>query len=159
MCLQFMILTACRSGEARMARWDEFDLTNALWVIPADRMKNGREHRVPLSGAALRVLETVQPLARDGLVFPSPKKGCISDMVTGMLMRRRDMSFRPHGFRSSFRDWCAEATDAPREIAEMCLAHHVGSSAELAYRRTDYLDRRKSLMDRWATHVTCLPIE
>lgn len=154
LCLQFMILTACRSGEARMARWHELDLMNSIWVIPADRMKNGRMHRVPLSDAALLVLETVKPLTRDGLVFPSPRAGCISDMATGMLMRRRGLQFRPHGFRSSFRDWCAEETDAPREVAEMCLAHHIGSNAELAYRRTDYLDRRKRLMDGWALHVT-----
>jgi len=115
-------------------------------------MKVEKEHRVPLTPAALKVLERVRPHAREGFVFPSQRKGCISDMAMGALMRRRGLDYRPHGFRSSFRDWCAEETDAPREVAEACLAHTTGSEVERAYRRTDFLDRRRDLMLKWANY-------
>jgi len=151
-CLIFLILTACRSGEVRAATWDEINLPKKIWTIPAARMKGEKEHRVPLTTQALEVLESVRPHAREDFVFPSQRKGCVSDMAMGMLMRRRGLEFRPHGFRSSFRDWCAEETDAPREVAEACLAHTTGSEVERAYRRTDFLDRRRNLMDRWSQH-------
>ena len=151
-CLTFLILTACRSGEVRAATWDEINLPKKIWTIPAARMKAEKEHRVPLTTQALEVLESVRPHAREDFVFPSQRKGCVSDMAMGMLMRRRGLEFRPHGFRSSFRDWCAEETDAPREVAEACLAHTTGSEVERAYRRTDFLDRRRNLMDRWSQH-------
>ena len=152
LCLAFVILTAVRSGEARAAHWSEIDIESKIWTIPAARMKGGIEHRVPLSIEAIAVLEAVRPSSRDGLVFPSPRKGCVSDMATGMLMRRRGLSARPHGFRSSFRDWVAETTDTPREVAERCLAHVTGSDVEKAYRRTDFLERRAVLMERWSDH-------
>ena len=151
-CLTLLILTACRSGEVRAATWGEFKLSEKLWVIPAHRMKVEKEHRVPLTPAALKVLERVRPHAREGFVFPSQRKGCISDMAMGALMRRRGLDYRPHGFRSSFRDWCAEETYAPREVAEACLAHTTGSEVERAYRRTDFLDRRRDLMLKWADY-------
>ena len=151
-CLAFLILTACRAGEVRAAKWAEFDLANGLWIIPEMRMKAQREHRVPLTRPALEILERVRPLERDGWVFPSTRQGCVSDMAMGMYMRRRDLEYRPHGFRSSFRDWCAEETDVPREVAETCLAHATGSEVERAYRRTDFLERRKTLMQQWADH-------
>lgn len=149
-CLIFLILSACRSGEVRAASWDEIELSENLWVIPAARMKAGTEHRVPLTPEALRVLDRVLPHTREGLVFPSQRKGCVSDMAMGMLMRRRGLDYRPHGFRSSFRDWCAEETDASREVAEACLAHATGSEVERAYRRTDFLERRRELMQLWS---------
>ena len=151
-CLIFLILTACRSGEVRAATWNEIDLLEALWTIPADRMKAQTEHRVPLTPKAVEVLYRARPYERDGLVFPSQRKGCVSDMAMGMLMRRRGLEYRPHGFRSSFRDWCAEETDVPREVAESCLAHTTGSEVERAYRRTDFLDRRRDLMLKWSDH-------
>lgn len=153
-CLIFVILTACRSGEVRAATWDEIDLSKNLWTIPADRMKAGKEHRVPLSPDALEVLERVRPHEREGFVFPSERRGCVSDMAMSMLMRRRGLEYRPHGFRSSFRDWCAEETDVPREVAEACLAHTTGSEVERAYRRTDFIDRRRELMRQWAVHCS-----
>ena len=149
-CLTLLILTACRSGEVRAATWEEIDLSKKLWTIPADRMKVHREHRVPLTPEALRVLEHVRNHEREGLVFPSARKGCVSDMAMGMLMRRRGLDYRPHGFRSSFRDWCAEETDVPREVAEACLAHATGSEVERAYRRTDFLAKRRDLMQKWS---------
>lgn len=151
-CLIFAILTACRSGEVRAATWEEIDLSGKLWTIPADRMKAKKEHRVPLCPAMLKVLERVRPHPREGFVFPSERKGCVSDMAMSMLMRRRGLEYRPHGFRSSFRDWCAEETDVPREVAEACLAHTTGSEVERAYRRTDFLERRRDLMQKWARH-------
>ena len=151
-CLIFLILTACRSGEVRAATWDEIDLSSNLWTIPAERMKAQKEHRVPLVPNAIEVLDRVHPHARSGLVFPSQRKGCVSDMAMGMLMRRRGLEYRPHGFRSSFRDWCAEETEVPREVAETCLAHATGSEVERAYRRTDFLERRQTLMQQWAEH-------
>lgn len=151
-CLIFLVLTACRSGEVRAATWDEINLPEKIWIIPAERMKAQKEHRVPLTPQATEILERVRPHRRENFVFPSQRRGCVSDMAMGMLMRRRGLEFRPHGFRSSFRDWCAEEMDVPREIAEACLAHTTGSEVERAYRRTDFLDRRRNLMDRWSQH-------
>ena len=116
-------------------------------------MKAGREHRVPLSDAALEVIEHARPLARGGLLFPGRGQGPISDMTMTALMKRRGLEARPHGFRSSFRVWCAEATDTPREIAEAALAHSIAGKVEAAYQRSDHLERRRNLMARWADHV------
>ena len=151
-CLIFSILTACRSGEVRAATWDEIDEKADLWTIPAHRMKAQKEQRVPLAAEMIDVLDRVRPHAREGFVFPSQRKGCVSNMAMGMLMRRRGLEYRPHGFRSSFRDWCAEKTDVPREVAEACLAHTTGSEVERAYRRTDFLDRRRDLMQKWTAY-------
>lgn len=153
-CLAFAILTAGRSGEVRRATFDEIDFENRVWTISASRMKSGREHRVPLSAPAIRLIRTVEPLSREGLVFPSPRQGTVSDMAMAALMRRRNLEYRPHGFRSSFRDWCADETDTPREVAEACLAHQTGSEVERAYRRTDFFDRRRVLMERWGEYVS-----
>lgn len=159
--LEFAILTATRSGEVRGATWAEFDLDNALWVIPADRMKAGKEHRVPLSDAALSILTPLKATAFCEYVFPSshkPKSGTakgksLSDMALSAVLRRMDVNAVPHGFRSTFRDWCAETTDYPNEVAEMALAHAVGNKVEAAYRRGDLFDKRKSLMQDWADYL------
>ena len=151
--LRLLILTAGRSAEIRKAHLSEFDLSERLWVLPPARMKMGREHRVPLSDEALAVVEDATQFAREGFLFPGQKRGVISDMTLTALMRRREMAERPHGFRSSFRTWCAEATDVPREVAEACLAHTTAGKVEAAYRRTDFLERRRVLMQRWAAHV------
>lgn len=152
--LRFVVLTACRSGEVRGARWAEIDLGNELWTIPRERMKGGKEHRVPLSDEAMILLNEVAPFEREGNIFPSQRRGVISDMGMSAWMGRHGYQARPHGFRSSFRDWCAEATETPREVAEACLAHTTGSKVERAYRRTDFLEKRYLLMQRWADHVT-----
>ncbi len=154
LCLRFLILTACRSGEARGATWDE--IRGETWTIPAERMKAGREHRIPLSPAALDVLDAALPCRRDGgLIFPgrSPTKP-LSDMTLTAILRRRGLADRAtvHGFRSSFRDWCAE-TGQPRELAEAALAHTVGG-VEGAYFRSDLFERRRALMDAWGAYVT-----
>jgi integrase len=153
--IEFVILTAVRSGEVRMARWTEFDIDNKMWTIPAERMKAGRAHRVPLSNRAVDILDRMVELRRtdaaDGLVFEGQRPGRpLSDMTLTMPIRRAKLPITVHGFRSSFRDWCAEATDTPREIAEACLAHVVRNAVEASYARTDHFDRRRIVMDAWA---------
>jgi integrase len=150
--LEFVILTAARSGEVRGATWDEIDLERRLWTIPAARMKAGREHVVPLSDAAVAMLKALGKPPKGGLVFPAAKGGKLSDMTLSAVLRRMDAGCVPHGFRSSFRDWAAEATGYPAEIAEMALAHNVGNAVERAYRRGDMLEKRRRLMDDWARH-------
>ena len=150
--MKFLILTAGRSGEVRKLSLSEIQAD--VWIVPAGRMKGGHEHRVPLSSEAMRVLEAALPFERGGFPFVGNQGKPISDMTLSALMKRRQLAARPHGFRSSFRTWCAEATDAPREVAETALAHVVGGSVERAYRRTDYLEQRRDLMERWAEHVT-----
>ena len=154
LCFEFISLTAARSGEARQARWDEFDLEARTWTIPASRMKNGLEHRVPLSPAAMNVMAKAQEL-RDGsgLVFPSVHGKPMSDSTLSKLLRENGIETTPHGARSAFRSWAAECSDVPREIAEFALAHVEGSAAELAYRRTDYFERRRLLMQQWADYL------
>ena len=150
--VEFLILTAARSGEVREARWDEIDLGAKLWTIPAARMKAGREHRVPLTDRCVELLRTVRPLARpDGYVFPGSRDGRpLSDMsLSAVLKRMGRAEFTVHGFRSSFRDWAGEATEFPREIVEAALAHVVGNAVERAYRRGDALERRRILMHAW----------
>ena len=159
LCFRFLILTAARSGEARGALWSEMDLNAAAWTIAAERMKAGAEHRVPLSDAALVVLEQARPLRDDsGLVFPSPlKRGRpLSDMSLTKILRTTGLAEKTvvHGFRSSFRDWCAE-TGKPREIAEAALAHTV-AGVEGAYFRSDLFERRRLLMDQWAAYLVQL---
>lgn len=152
--LEFTILTAARTSEALQARWTEIDLELQLWVIPPDRMKTGKEHRVPLSGAALGIL---QSLEHDGdFVFPGLKRGKpLSNMAMEMVLRRMKIDgCTVHGFRSSFRDWCGEMTEFPREVAEHALAHAVGNEVERAYRRGDALEKRRELMAAWADFVS-----
>jgi integrase len=150
--LLFLIFTAARSGEVRGATRGEIDLEKKIWSIPGQRMKAGRDHRVPLSPAAIAALPL--PLLDDplALLFPSPKGGPLSDMTLSAVLRRMQVNAVPHGFRSTFRDWCAECTDFPREVAEMALAHAIGDKVEAAYRRGDLFDKRRELMVRWAQH-------
>jgi integrase len=157
--LEFAILTAARSGEVRGATWGEFDLKAKVWSVPAERMKAGREHRVPLSARAIEILTEALPLSSGGpgaMVFPGLKKGTgLSDAAFDRLLKR--MGFKPgevtpHGFRSSFRDWAGEVSPFPREQAEAALAHVVGDATERAYRRGDALEKRRKLMDTWARY-------
>lgn len=149
---EFTILTACRSGEARGAMWSEVDFATGLWTVPASRMKAHKEHRVPLSKEALSVLDSMRPLATGALVFPGTKPGKpLSDMsLTAVLKRSGFGSVTMHGFRSAFRDWAAEATDFPPEMAELALAHAIGNKVEAAYRRGDLMEKRRSMMASWA---------
>lgn len=154
--LEFLILTAARSGEVRGARWDEVDLGSKLWTIPAERMKAAREHVVPLSSRAIEILFRARQLApKSELVFPSvrSKQGGLSDMALTMALRRLKVSATAHGFRSTFRDWCSEETDFPSEVAEMALAHAIGSKVEAAYRRGKLLEKRRELMDAWTSYA------
>lgn len=155
--LEFLILTAARSGEVRGATWAEIDATAKVWTVPASRMKAGRVHRVPLSASALAVLEKVRVLSGgkpDATVFPGLKPGSnLSDAAFNALLIRMGIDrakVTPHGFRSSFRDWAGEASTFPRELAEAALAHVVGDQTERAYRRGDALEKRRKLMDAWA---------
>ena len=153
--LEFTILTAARSGEARGATWEEFDLTAGKWVIPAGRMKAKKEHRVALSAQAVALLKTQQELRVSDFVFPSPKEdGMLSDMTLTAVLRRMKVDAVPHGFRSTFRNWTAETTNCPREIAELALAHTVGSEVERAYMRSDLFEKRRVLMQDWADFVS-----
>jgi len=148
--LAFAILTAARSGEVRGALRGEIDDANKTWIVSGDRMKAGREHRVPLSAAAWSLLPIPLPDAANALLFPAPRGGMLSDMTLTAVMRRMDLKAVPHGFRSTFRDWCAEHTDVAREVAEMALAHAIGDKVEAAYRRGDLFDKRRNLMQLWA---------
>jgi integrase len=151
--LEFAILTAARSGEARGATWAEINLDEAVWKVPGERMKAGKEHRVPLSDAAVTLLRTLPRFKDIDLVFPAPRGGVLSDMTLVAVTRRMGAAAVPHGFRSTFRDWCAERTNYPREVAEMALAHAIGDKVEAAYRRGDLFDKRKSMMQLWAKFV------
>jgi len=152
--LEFLILTATRSGEIRGALWSEIDLEAKVWTIPGDRMKMGKEHRVPLSPRAVGIIESMKQQQVSDYVFPGSKKEKpLSDMSLVALMRRMKVDAVPHGFRSSFRDWCGECTDFPREIAEQALAHSVGDAVEQAYRRGDALEKRRKLMDAWEGYI------
>jgi integrase len=149
--LEFTILTAARTGEVIGARWAEVDLDKAIWTIPAERMKAGKEHRVPLSSRALEILQATKGLRRDWL-FPAIKGGKMSGMAMTMLLRRMKADVTVHGFRSGFRDWAAECTGYAHEVAEMALSHAIENKVERAYRRGDMFDKRRRLMDDWATY-------
>ena len=156
---RWVVLTACRSGEARGATWCEIDEETRLWIIPASRMKGGTEHRQPLSDAAMDVLERARVIRDDSdLLFPSPmRRGCpLSNMSLTKLTRDTGLAKRAtmHGFRTSFRTWASEKTNADHAAMELSLAHVVGSAVERAYARSDLLAKRRRLMDRWATFVT-----
>ncbi len=153
--LEFTILTAARTGETFGATWREIDLEAAIWTIPRERMKAGREHRVPLTDRAVEILTELSELSTgpDAYVFPGQKKGRpLSVMAMDMILRRMDIEFTVHGFRSSFRDWAGEETSFPREVAEAALAHVVGDETERAYRRGDALEKRRKLMIAWANY-------
>jgi integrase len=156
--LEFTILTAARSGEVLGATWNEIDLANKLWVVPGKRMKSGREHRVPLSDAAVAVLRQMEMIREGDEVFPGRSRGHLPRralLLTMYRAGRRDCTV--HGFRSSFRDWAAERTNFPSELTEMALAHAVGSKVEAAYRRGDLFEKRRRLMADWATFCAASP--
>ena len=151
---EFLVLTAARSGEVRNARWEQIDRAGAVWTIPAERMKAGREHRAPLSPRALEVLDDAAELFDGaGLVFPSPTGRVLNHATMTNLLHGLGIDAVAHGFRSSFRDWAAECTDAPREVCELALAHVNSDRVEAAYRRSDLFDRRRVLMDDWAAYI------
>lgn len=151
---EFMILTAARTGEVVQAKWSEIDLQAKTWTIPAARMKAHKEHRVPLSPRCVEILKAARQLSDGDYVFPGRRKGHLSNMAFLMTLRRMGLDVTAHGFRSSFRDWAAERTNFPREVAEAALAHVVEDKVEAAYRRTDLFDRRRQLMTTWAAFAT-----
>ena len=171
--LEFAILTACRSGEIFGARWQEIDFKNKVWIIPKERMKAEKEHRVPLSNEALTLLESIKPYTQlQDFIFPAPRNGSmLSDMsLTTLIKRMHEQKLKEnglgyidpkqnrvittHGFRSTFSDWSADKTDYPREVCEHVLAHKLPDEVEAAYLRGGYLEKRKSLMNDWANFCT-----
>ncbi|WP_192183519.1 tyrosine-type recombinase/integrase [Mesorhizobium amorphae] len=175
--LEFTILTAARSGEVRGAQWDEIELAAAMWIIPAKRTKSGKEHRVALSDASVRLLKATPRFEDNKLVFPAMRGGELSDMTLAAVIKRMDAAERKagregwidpkqldddgkpkvatvHGFRSTFRDWAKEISDHPRELAEMALAHAVGDATERAYSRGDGLEKRRQLAANWANYCS-----
>jgi integrase len=172
--LEFLALTAARSQEIRGATWDEVDLENALWIVPAARMKMGREHRVPLTAEAVSLLKALPRLKDNSLVFPAARGGKLSDMTVSAVMRRMSeadlaaggMGFIdrvskrpavPHGLRSTFRDWVAERTHFPGEMAEVALAHKISNAVEASYRRGDMIEKRRRMMGEWGAFLTQAP--
>jgi integrase len=156
--VEFLILTATRRGETLGARWDEIDLDQRMWTIPAGRMKAAREHRVPLSARAIAILKEMANFHLNEFVFPGTKQGrSLSRGTPETLLRRLNVDVTSHGFRSSFRDWAAEVTNFPREAAELALAHAVGDSVERAYQRGDLFEKRRKLMDAWASFCARKP--
>jgi integrase len=154
--LEFLILTAARTSEVIEAEWNEIDLDQALWTAPAERMKAGRIHRVPLSDRCVEIIRRVKLLGGDSsYVFPGRSgEKPMSNMVFLMLLRRMKLDVTAHGFRSSFRDWAAEATSFPREVAEMALAHTIENKVEAAYRRGDLMGKRREMMRAWSAFIT-----
>ncbi|MBZ9975962.1 tyrosine-type recombinase/integrase [Mesorhizobium sp. BR-1-1-10] len=154
--LEFLILTAARSGEVLNATWREFDFDAALWTVPASRMKAGKEHRVPLSKPAVVIAKALHEVRISEYVFPGHARGRpLSNMAFAKLIERMKVEgVTPHGFRSAFRDWAGDATHFPRDVAEQALAHRVGDATERAYRRSDALEKRRKLMDAWASYCT-----
>lgn len=153
--LEFAILTAARSGEVRGATWDEFDLEAGVWIVPGERMKAGKEHWVPLSAAALALLRS---LPRTSVrVFPSPTGRALSDMALSAVLKRMEIEVTVHGMRSTFRDWAGETTAFDRETIEHALAHRLKDKAEAAYARGSHFDKRRKLMEAWATYCTTAP--
>lgn len=161
--LEFVALTSARSGEVRGATWDEIDLEARIWTIPAERMKAEKEHRVPLSIAANALLESMDRMGDSKFIFPAARGGALSDMALSACMKRVNAAREggyvdarskrpavPHGLRSTFRDWAAERTNYPAEMAEMALAHQVGSAVERAYRRSDMMEKRRQMMEEWS---------
>lgn len=153
--LELLILTATRTSEVIEARWDEFDLGAGVWRIPAERMKAGKEHRIPLSPAAKVLLEHMQSIKQNEFVFPGQRKDKpLSNMALLQLLKRMGRSdLTAHGFRSTFRDWVGETTHYPREVAEAALAHLLKDKAEAAYARGDLLEKRAAMMTDWSTHL------
>lgn len=168
--LEFAILTAARSGQVRGASWSEVDLEKGVWTIPANRMKAEREHRVPLPAAGLELLRNLPKIGGTSLMFPAPRGGPLSDMTLAAVIKRmnegragvrwKDNEGRPavpHGFRSTFKDWCTERTNYPNELSELALAHQVPDKVEAAYRRGDMFEKRRRMMDAWAAFLAKQP--
>lgn len=155
--LEFSIYTVSRSGAVRAATWDEVDLDAKVWLCPGEKMKSGRPHRVPLSDRAVNLLQALPRFEGVPLVFPGASGKPMSDMSLTAVMRRMGLSAVPHGFRSTFSDWCAERTATPPEVREMALAHAVGDKTEEAYRRGDLFDKRRTLMAMWAAFIDTPP--
>lgn len=157
--MRLTILTACRSAEVLNAEWSEIDIPARTWTIPAERMKASKEHRVPLSDAAIAVLEALPRDDDSPYVFPGARRGRpLSNMAMLMGLRRLERDdLTMHGFRSTFRDWAAEATHYPRDVCEQALAHTIGNAVEAAYRRGDMFDKRRAMMDEWAHYATTSP--
>ncbi|MEC7490693.1 MAG: integrase arm-type DNA-binding domain-containing protein [Pseudomonadota bacterium] len=152
--LEFLIYTAARTSEVRGALWAEFDLDSGVWTIPGLRTKAGKEHRIPLAERPLEIVRELKRNATGDFVFPGGKPGKrLSDMALLSVLRRLEIKQTVHGFRSSFRDWAAEQTQFPREVAEQALAHTIANKVEAAYLRSDLLEKRRHLMNRWATHL------
>jgi integrase len=156
--LEFLVLTATRTGETLGGRWDEIDIDNKILVIPAQRMKGGREHRVPLSLRALQIVEEMATIRQSDYIFPGWKQGKpLSPTALRRILKRLGYDTTTHGLRSSFRDWCDECTNTPWEIAEGALAHIVGTTVQRSYRRTDALEKRRKLMEQWAVYCEQAP--
>ena len=152
--IEFTILTACRSKEVRLAKCGELDLSKRTWEIPAERTKTGITHKVPLSGRCMEILKRANKLAVNDRIFPSIKGKALHGDKLSKTLRDLNIEGTLHGFRSSFRDWAAEKTEVPSEICEFALAHIEGSNAVKAYRRTDYFEKRRALMQDWANYLT-----
>ena len=157
---EFLVLTACRSGEVRGATWDEIDLDKRIWTIPSTRMKANKAHRIPLSGRCMQILEEAQEipsmlecLAGNSLVFPSVRGRPLSDNTLSKLCRENGVESVPHGWRSTFRDWASETTNSPYAVMEAALAHRIRSATVRAYARSDLFDKRRVLMERWAAFL------
>lgn len=158
---EFLVLTATRTGEVLGARWREVDLDTATWIIPAERMKAGVEHRVPLGPRGAEIIQAARVLSAESpFVFPGRSGNSpLSNMAFLMVLRRMDVAATAHGFRSAFRDWCAERTNFPREVCEMALAHTIRNKTEAAYRRGDLLEKRRDLMATWEAFATATSAE
>jgi integrase len=158
--LEFTVLTAARTGETIGAKWDEIDLKQKVWIVPADRMKTSKEHRVPLSDRALEILQALPTERGNDSVFIGPSKGSgLSNMAMAAVLKRMGRTdITVHGFRSTFRDWCAERTNYPNHVVEMALAHSIGSAVEKAYRRGDLFEKRSKLMADWARFCVTQPV-
>lgn len=157
-CLEFVVLTACRSGEARLATWAEFDMAEKTWNIPGDRMKSGRPHRVPLSAEVISLLNGLERMEGTELLFPGKKENSpISDMTMTKIMRDMGVDAVPHGFRATFSSWTASSTAYPFEVREMALAHAVGDGTVAAYQRSDLFEKRRNLMADWAKFTNTAP--
>src|SRR5690348_9633129 len=153
--LEFLILTAARTGEVLGAKWSEIDLESGVWTVPAGRMKAKRKHRVPLSARSLEILKSAATLPkRAGYVFPGIDTDHLSNMAFLMLLRRMERHCTAHGFRSAFRDWAAERTNFPHQVCEWALAHGINDKTEAAYNRTDQIEKRRKLMAAWESYVT-----
>lgn len=156
---ELLILTALRSSEVRLAKWKEIDLDNKVWIVPAERMKKRKEHKVPLSPRALEILQEAQTLRPqltnydNDYIFPSPRGKALSDATFSKLLKDLEINCVPHGFRSSFRMWAGEKTNIPREVCEFALAHVVGNEAERAYQRSDLFEKRRNLMEKWERYI------